>query len=152
MPPISRSRASTPRSTVAWLAVGRAYHLCDAVLSARLAPLGIGLNELELLVGLASSPGATQQELASRCFIAKSGMSMLLDRLEGRDLVTREADPRDARAKRLRLTTAGEALARRARQVRTEVAEAMAAGITAKELDLVADVMDRVAQRLEALR
>lgn len=146
------SRGSrTSRSVGAWRAVGRAYNLCDEVLSGRLARLGLRLSEHELLLVLSAQPGATQQELAARCFVAKSGVSMLLTQMERQGWVVREAHPRDARAKRLCLTEAGQALAEQARQVQAEVAEAMAVGVTAAELDTVADVMSRVCARLEAL-
>lgn len=151
MPRNSAKRPPTPRSTAAWLAVGRAYNLCDAVLSARLAAVGLRLTDHELLIVLHSHPGATQQELAARCFIAKSGVSMLLTQMERQGWVVRQADARDARAKRLFLTEAGEALALQARQVQAAVAEAMAVGVSAAELDTVADVMTRVSVQLEKL-
>lgn len=144
-------RPPVPRSTAAWLAVGRAYNLCDAVLSARLAKVGLRVIDHELLIVLANHPGATQQELAARCFIAKSGVSMLLSQMERQDWVVRRADPRDARAKCLYLTETGEGLARQASRIQAEVAEAMAVGTSATELDTVADVMARVSERLEGL-
>jgi len=144
-------RPPTPRSTAAWLAVGRVYNLCDAVLSAKLATVGLRLTDHELLIVLDAHPGSTQQELAARCFIAKSGVSMLLTQMERQGWVVRQADARDARAKRLFLTEAGEALALKARQVQAEVAEAMAVGLTAAELDTVEDVMTRVSAQLEKL-
>ena len=57
-------------------------------------------------------PGeAGQQALAARCFSAKSHISGLLTELEQRGWVRREPDPADARAKRLYLQPAGEAVA-----------------------------------------
>jgi DNA-binding MarR family transcriptional regulator len=143
---------SSPHGTQAWLAVVRAYNLCDAVMCARLAALGLRVGEHEVLANLATVPGITQQTLASRCFVAKSGVSMLLTQMESQGLVRREADAADARVRRLFLTPAGEALARRTLQVQAEVVRAMAEPVTNAELDAVADVMQRVSTRLEALR
>jgi DNA-binding MarR family transcriptional regulator len=146
------SRApSSPHGTQSWLAVVRAYNLCDAVMTARLAEFGLRVGEHEVLATLATVPGVTQQALAARCFVAKSGVSMLLSQMEGNGLVVREADPGDARVKRLSLTPAGHALARKTLKLQATVVEAMAEGASEAELATVAEVMQRVSGRLEAL-
>ena len=143
---------SSPHGTQAWLAVVRAYNLCDAVMSARLAALGLRVAEHEVLANLATEPGMTQQDLAARCFVAKSGVSMLLTQMEGKRWVERDADANDARVKRLFLTAAGRALAAKTLKIQFEVVGAMADGATDAELATVAEVMQRVSARLEALR
>ncbi len=137
---------------LAWLAVVRAYNLCDAVMSARLAELGLRVGEHEVLVNLATLPGITQQDLAARCFVAKSGVSMLLTQMEAQKLVRRDVDAADARVRRLFLTLAGQKLARQTLQIQSEVLAAMAAPVSNAELDAVEDVMQRVSVQLEALR
>ena len=144
--------SSSPHGTQAWLAVVRAYNLCDAVMSARMAALGVRVAEHEVLANLATAPGITQQALAARCFVAKSGVSMLLAQMEERGWVRREADAADARVKRLQLTAAGEALARQTLAAQAEVVRAMVADTSDAELDQVRDSMQRVSSRLEALR
>ena len=67
-------------ATLAWLSVVRVYNLCDAAMATRLAPLGLRVGEHEVLANLLRAPGITQQELAKRCFVAKSGISMMLTR------------------------------------------------------------------------
>ncbi len=145
-------KRSSPHGTQAWLAVVRAYNLCDAVMTARLSALGLRVGEHEVLANLATLPGITQQELAARCFVAKSGVSMLLTQMEAQGLVRREADAADARVRRLTLTPAGAALAQQSLQVQSEVVAAMVDGATESELGVIAEVMARVSQRLEALR
>ena len=108
---------SSPHGTQSWLAVVRAYNLCDAVMTARLAALGVRVAEHEVLANLATAPGITQQALAARCFVAKSGVSMLLSQMEARGWVRREADAADARVKRLQLTPAGQTMAAQTLQV-----------------------------------
>lgn len=148
----SSSAAPAPHGTQAWLAVVRAYNLCDAVMSARLAGIGLRVGEHEVLANLASAPGITQQELAARCFVAKSGVSMLLAQMEAHGLVLREPDAADARLKRLSLTPAGRAQAAKTLKIQSEVVGAMADGASEAELATVAEVMRRVSTRLEALR
>lgn len=142
-------RRSSPHGTQAWLAVARAYNLCDALMSRRLAALDLRVAEHELLSHLAHEPGLTQQALAARCFVAKSGVSMLLTQMEAHGLVRREADAADARVRRLRLTARGAALAAKALQLQAEVVALMVEGAPEAELATVAAVMERVSQRLQ---
>lgn len=147
-PGTSPRRASSPHGTQTWLAVVRAYNLCDAVMGARLATLGLRVGEHEVLAHLARTPGITQQALAERCFVAKSGISMLLTQMEARGLVRREADAADARVRRLQLSAEGQALAERSLRLQAEVVSLMVEGATEAELATVGEVMTRVAQRL----
>lgn len=138
--------------TRTWLAVVRAYHLCDAVMTQRLAALGVRIAEHEVLANLLREPGLSQQQLAARCFVAKSGVSMLLAQMEAAGLVRRDPDPADARAKRLVLTAKGSALARRTKAVQDEVVATMVEGASEADLAWTHTLMTQVAERLEALR
>lgn len=141
-----------PHGTRVWLSVVRAYGLCDAVMTARLAELGLRVGEHEVLANLATHPGLTQQALAARCFVAKSGVSMLVAQMEKQGLVRRDADPLDARAKRLTLTPDGEALASRTLAVQAEVVGAMVANTSDADMATVTRVMETASTALEALR
>lgn len=151
--PASPSAASSAASSAvsSWLSVVGAYHRCDAAMSARLAGIGLRVPEHEVLVNLLAQPGLSQQALAQRCFVAKSGISMLLSRLQQRGLVRREADVADGRVWRLHLTARGEALARQSLAVQREVVQAMAAPVSAEELAVVQSVMERVSAALDAM-
>jgi DNA-binding MarR family transcriptional regulator len=145
--PSSRDR----QAIKAWLSVVRAYHLCDAAMSTRLAALGLRTAEHEVLANLARSPGMSQQALAARCFTAKSHISAVLRSMEERGWVRREDDPDDARARRLYLTRSGQALARRSVAAQSEVVDAMVRSETVRDLAFVEAAMNRVGERLEAL-
>ena len=90
--------------------------------------------------------------LAARCFVAKSGVSMLLTQIEAEGLVMREADPQDARVRRLSLTKAGLALARQTLKVQAEVVAAMVGPVPEADVAAVARVMEGLSERLEAMR
>jgi len=135
-----------------WLAVVRAYHLCDQVLTRRLAALGLKTSEHEVLVNLLLYPGSTQQQLGSHLFAAKSVVSSLVSKLEARGLLERSADERDARVWRLRLTRDGEKLARRALAVQIEVVTAMGEGSSAADNARLVASLDRVSAILQAMQ
>ena len=132
----------------AWLSVGEAYNLWDAVMTRRLAGLGLRVAEHEVLVNLLRAPGITQQALAQRCFVAKSGASMMLTRLEMQRLVERQADSVDARVRRLFLTPEGRALADKAQAVQMDVVSALVKGSSPGDLKFITAAMQRASALL----
>jgi DNA-binding MarR family transcriptional regulator len=146
---VSRSK-DEESATRSWLSVVRAYNLCDALMARRLGALGVRTAEHEILANLRREPGLGQQTLAARCFTAKSHISGLLSDLEQRGLVRREADPADARAKRLFLSAAGARLAERTARVQAVVVATMSAAVTPSALAQVQAAMSAVSEQLQA--
>lgn len=140
-----------PKPLRAWLTVVTAYHLCEAAITQRLAPLGLKLPEHEVLSHVLRDPGISQQALAARCFTAKSHISALVVALEERGWLRRERDPDDGRARRLQLTPAGRAVAERALAAQAAIVQVMAEALSPDEMMQVEVSMLRVSERLEAL-
>lgn len=139
-------------ATVAWLSVVRVYNLCDAAMANRLAALGLRVAEHEVLANLLHNPGMTQQQVAKRCFVAKSGISMMLSRMETQGLLRREPDPRDGRIKRLYLSEEGEPLAQKSMAIQDAIVGLMMDPLSPQELETMTAIGERVAQALEALQ
>jgi DNA-binding MarR family transcriptional regulator len=147
-----KSRTTALESvTTSWLSVVRAYNLCDAALTQRLAPLGLRIGEHEVLANLLRVPQLTQQQLAERCFVAKSGVSMLVTKMEAAGLVQRDADAVDARVKRLSLTDDGRRLAVATQKIQIDVVKAMISGTSASDLKIIGTAMQRASQALEQM-
>ena len=136
----------------AWLAVVRAYNQCDTVLASKLGAIGYTTAQYEVVSRLHRDPGQTQQELAQRCFVAKSGISMLIKRMEEGGWVLRSADALDARVKRLTLTEEGQRQAERMLQVQHEVVSAMASPLTSEELQQLTEMMSKVNSSLLSIK
>ena len=152
MAPIhTKKPASAPHGTQAWLACVRAYNLCDAVMAARLAEIDLRVGDLEVLATLATTPGISQQELAQRCFVTKSGVSMLLSQMEARNWVARESHATDARTKCLTLTPQGQQIAKQAMAIQTEVVAGMVAGASEAEMQVIQHTMERASRQLQGL-
>jgi DNA-binding MarR family transcriptional regulator len=97
-----------------------------AELDARLRPLGLTPTQFMLLGSAGwlereSAVPPTQQEVAEHAGADRMMTSKILRALEDRGLLTREADPDDARVLRLRLTDGGRELTRQAIAVATEL-------------------------------
>ncbi len=151
--PRTRSAQAAPSALAvqSWMTVVRAYNLCDAVLVKELAMLDLPLPEHEVLANLLRQPGITQQQLAQRCFVAKSGVSMLVGRMESAGHLRRETDTVDARLKRLHLTAKGQALANKAQAIQNQVVSAMVGAISDDELTTIAKAMQSASAALEAM-
>lgn len=131
-----------------WLAVVRAYHLCEAVLTQRLEVLGVKLAEHEVLINLLLEDRLTQQQIADRCFSARSGISMLVTKLEEKVWVLRQVDEADQRAKRIALTPTGRRIARQCHAVQREVVTLMTDGADDARLHQVFEAMQQAASAL----
>ncbi len=140
------------RGTEAWLKVIQAYNLCILLLGERLEKVHVSVAEHDVLTALLHNPGATQQQIAKICFVAKSGVSMLLARLEKAGLVRREVDTVDARIKRAHLTSKGEKLAIKTLAIQQEIVDLMANPLSDSDLKTVAMLMDDVCVRLNAAK
>ena len=76
---------------------------------------------------------ASQQHLAQTLTIDRANMVALLDALEQRGLIERQADPLDRRRHVVKLTTVGHTQFQQIRQAREEVDEAFFAGLDNEE-------------------
>jgi DNA-binding MarR family transcriptional regulator len=138
------------QATLTWLKVVEAYQLCDKMLSSRLAEIDVSVAEHEVMIVLLRQPGATQQHIARGCFVAKSGVSMLLARLESLGLIRRDSDPLDARVKRAFLTISGERLARKSLEIQQDIVALMAEPLSITDLMTVTSSMERVSNALRS--
>ena len=140
-----------PRGFDTWITVGRTNLKVHRALNQLLGELDLSLAQHEILVTIRRNPDLTQGDLADRLHVIKSNATALLKKLEARDLVTRTSDPNDSRINRLNLTRSGHALVEKSFAVQTRVIKAMAAVMTDDELELTADVMNRVGAAIDDL-
>ena len=101
------------------------------------------LNRLCLAGGTLS-----QNQLADYLVRDKGTVARLVARMEDDGLLLREADPGDARRKRVRVTHFGKTTAAGLRADVIAMAEEAARGIPAAELERCLDVLDRVFDNL----
>lgn len=106
------------RWTPAWLALIRTHaRLWDQVETRMRRDSGLTMARYDVLMQLESGGGRLGlSELAAKVVLSPSGLSKLLDRMEGSGLIRREPDPRDARSTFARITPRGRSLVRKARQ------------------------------------
>ncbi|MBO6726448.1 MAG: MarR family transcriptional regulator [Rhizobiaceae bacterium] len=132
-----------------WIAVIRAEKAIVRELSKSLAPLGIKIVQLDILMNLHRHPGMSQHELARRLLVGRSNITMLLPQLETQGLLLREGDTKDKRVIRLYLTADGEALLTEALAIYTALIDRVMAQSTPAECDALGEQMHRIADMLK---
>lgn len=115
--------------------------------AAALAPLHFTPPDAGILRLLSQSPGISQQELARRLNMHASRLVAVVDSMEERGLVTRQANPKDRRIYALHLSEAGrEALTAIGGAARGHE-EAVCAGLDAAERAQLAQLLQKIAAR-----
>jgi len=113
---------------------------------------GLTVSMLGVMGRLARADDLTlrQTDIAGAMGLSFSRVSRLIDTLEARGLVERRPCPSDGRAVNVTLTTAGQALTRKAQDaVFAFVGERFFASLAAPEIATLADVFTRLVGRLD---
>ena len=99
----------------------------------QVAPLGLTMQQAELLVWTFRQRGASATDLTDFLLTDDAGLSRLVGRLEAKGLITRRMGDRDRRARALRLTPSGRALVKRLLRFAGRGNEMLLAGLSPRE-------------------
>ena len=132
----------------AWRGLLRVHSRITKVLDADLErEHGIPLSEYEVLLFLADSPDGRMRmaELADGVLLSRSGLTRLVDRMEGEGLLRRERCEDDARGYHAIITDEGRELFQRARATHLDgVRELFLTRLSEAEQRTLAELWDRV--------
>jgi len=117
------------------LALQRTTHRTLHALATALAELNLSAAEINVLANLADGRTRSVSQLSAETGTKATTLTGVLDRLERRGYLTRQADPADRRSFRLALTEAGESAGAK---VRAAVADLERAALAALSPDQVA--------------
>ena len=115
-----------------WGPLREAYRLLRQRWATSLGRLDLSLSEYGLLELCTRAP-ARASEVARAIGITPAGATDVIDRLEGRQVIRRAADPEDRRAVLVRLTPRGRRLYREAKGTRRAFFEGLLAELTLEE-------------------
>ena len=118
------------------------------VVDRALKPLGITRSQWWVLAFLSRRDGMTQTALAADLDLTKVAIGGLVDRMEQAGFVERRADERDARARRVYLTDAGQKLVREIRKSVEDVESEILDALPSDELDAAAKTLVKLKRRL----
>ena len=120
--------------------------------SAVMAPLGLTRPQVRVLVWVGQRPGITQAELSEIIGTSPMALTGLLDRMEAKNLVRRQEDPTDRRAKCLYLTDGALALQPEMQALAAGFGEAARQGLTDEEIATAQHVLARMKANVEKVR
>jgi DNA-binding MarR family transcriptional regulator len=93
----------------------------DKTISNELEPLGISIPQSFILINLLQEDGATLKEIGNKSLIDSSSMTVLIDKLEKKNLVERRLDTLDRRAIRVFITEKGKAVANEVIEISSKI-------------------------------
>lgn len=121
-----------PEEDLLCFAVYSAGHAFNRVYKPLLDEFGLTYPQYLVMISLWAKDDQTVRELGETLFLESSTLTPLLKRLESMDYLTRNRDPADERQVRVRLTNAGRALQKKARDIPRCILEA--SGLSLAEL------------------
>ena len=92
---------------MAWMRLMRVYHKVDRASAEHLKGWGLSVAQFDVLARVGAEEGIKQQEVADSLLVTKGNVCQLLDKMEGRGLISRR---REGRINRLFLTAEGRRL------------------------------------------
>jgi MarR family transcriptional regulator, organic hydroperoxide resistance regulator len=122
--------------------------LLISLMTRKIEEHGISLSQYFILRELWEDDGLSLQELAERTRIASPSIATCIDDLEAAGLVKRVRNTGDRRRVCTNLTAKGRALRGVMLRYAIEVNEAALSGMTASEIDLAKDLLQRVKANL----
>ncbi|MBI3886757.1 MAG: MarR family transcriptional regulator [Opitutae bacterium] len=138
-----------PAHRAAWRAFISAYWRVTARIEAGLTARALPtLAWYDVLYGLYLAPGHHRRmsELADHVLLSRSGLTRLVDKLEQKGLLVRNACPSDGRASHAQLTARGvEALRKMWPTYRDGIAAHFSSRLNANELATLTALLDRLA-------
>ncbi|HEY0239643.1 MAG TPA: MarR family transcriptional regulator [Friedmanniella sp.] len=122
----------------------RAFLELEDLHAEHLAPFGVNARELTVLLFLDGREPESQQQAAARLRVDRTTMVGLLDGLEAKGLVARQADPRDRRRNVVALTEVGRQTLAQARAGSDEAERQLLGGLSSSEATQLRALLARV--------
>lgn len=145
---MSAAKLEGGRTSISFLLAQVGAHAAEEFAKV-LIPLKLTPCDAGILRFLSRSPGISQRELAQKLNMHASRLVAVIDALEARGIVAREANAQDRRIYSLRLTDAGGEMLRAVGQVARTHNEAICSGLNAEERAELASLLERIAARQE---
>jgi DNA-binding MarR family transcriptional regulator len=126
-----------------------AYLAMHRSTNAHLARSGVTADQFVLLCVLVEGSALTQRDLARRSFSDPNTIRPMLEKLEGRGLLTRQRLPSDGRARTVELTTKGLETWKKLIAASEPVRERLAGAFRRAEISALLDFLCRIAEAMD---
>jgi MarR family 2-MHQ and catechol resistance regulon transcriptional repressor len=139
------------RALKLWVVLARAYAAVAAESQRDIARHGLSVGEFGVLEALYHRGPMLLGEVQQRILVSSGGVTYLVDRLEAKGLVERQACPTDRRARYAALTGAGEALIAEIFPEHAACIDRAVAGLDAQEQQQATELLRKLGRSAAAL-
>ncbi|MCB1335930.1 MAG: MarR family transcriptional regulator [Maritimibacter sp.] len=122
----------------------RAFNVVQADVNAVLEEFGLRMVTYSALAIVGDNPGLSQSQLAQALAIERPNLVVIVDELEGRDLVSRDRVPTDRRTYALQLTSEGARLLARATEAVRRHEARITEGLNAEEEAILVSALKKI--------
>jgi DNA-binding MarR family transcriptional regulator len=129
---MDRGRSLRRPAVVGWMRLARVYGRVDRASAALFGRWGLSVGQFDVLSRVGADEGLTQGALGEALLVTKGNVSQLLEKMEGRGLVTRR---REGRTNRVYLTEEGRRLFAEAVPAQEEMISTRFSGLSRPEQD-----------------
>jgi len=119
---------------------------------ALMAPIGLTRPQMRVLIWVDRRPGISQAKLSELIGSSAMAMTGLLDRMEAKNLIRREEDPTDRRAKCIYLTDGALALQPEMEKLAAGFSEATRRGLAIEDIATAQRVLATIRANVEKIR
>src|SRR6266436_331247 len=140
----TRKRAADVSGTHLWLVMMKAHRALERLAIQSIESSEVGLSDFAVLEMLLHKGPQPVNEIGRRIELTSGAITTAVDRLESRDLVTREAHPSDRRARIVRLTAAGKEQAAKIFAVHKAAMDLAASGLSKTERATLIELLKRL--------
>lgn len=126
--------------------LARTYQAFASYSAAHIRTLGLTPSQFDIVATLGNTAGMNFRQLGERTLITKGTLTGVVDRLQQKSLVQREASASDARSQIVKLTDTGTALFERIFPAHLNHVDRVFSGISQNELDHMESTLKRLRQ------
>jgi len=133
-----------------WLILWKAYESVNRYATQQISSLNICMSDFAILEILLHKGPLTINEIGRRLALTSGSMTTAIDRLERRELVTREFKEDDRRARYVCLTQQGRKLIKKAFEEHSQALEDVALNLSTQERRTLMELLKRFGKSAEA--
>ena len=140
----TRKKAADVSGTHLWLVMMKAHRALARLATQSIESSEVGLSDFAVMEMLLHKGPQPVNEIGRRIELTSGAITTAVDRLESRDLVTREAHPSDRRARIVRLTAAGKEQAAKIFAVHKAAMDLAASGLSKTERATLIELLKKL--------
>jgi MarR family transcriptional regulator, 2-MHQ and catechol-resistance regulon repressor len=144
-------KKDTPAPVHAWLVMMKAMQAITRYAQANLEETGLGLSDFAVLEALLHKGPLPVNVIGPKVNLTPGSISVAVDRLVSKGLVSRTECPEDRRVRIVALTPRGESVIRPIFRAHVETMENVFAGLSRHELRQLEQQLKRVGKQAESL-